>query len=87
MDVGLPRPVARRLRERLPRLRPAEGALRARRRLRRRGRLQGPEVVGRPLVQERPQRRGQDGQGDMHVGKRSCFHVIIAFKIYEPIAL
>ena len=26
-------------------------------------------------------------QGDMHVGKRSCFHVIIAFKIYEPIAL
>ena len=64
MDVGLPRPVARRLRERLPRLRPAEGALRARRRLRRRGRLQGPEVGGRPLVQERPQRRGQDGQGD-----------------------
>lgn len=57
MDVGLPRPVARRLRERLPRLRPAEGALRARRRLRRRGRLQGPEVGGRPLVQERPQRR------------------------------
>ena len=45
MDVGLPRPVARR-------------------RLRRRGRLQGPEVGGRPLVQERPQRRGQDGQGD-----------------------
>ena len=35
-----------------------------RRRLRRRGRLQGPEVGGRPLVQERPQRRGQDGQGD-----------------------
>lgn len=64
MDVGLSRPVARRLRERLPRLRPAEGALRARRRLRRRGRLQGPEVGGRPLVQERPQRRGQDGQGD-----------------------
>ena len=48
VDVGLPRPVARRLRERLPRLRPAEGALRARRRLRRRGRLQGPEVGGRP---------------------------------------
>ena len=64
MDVGLPGPVARRLRERLPRLRPAEGALRARRRLRRRGRLQGPEVGGRLLVQERPQRRGQDGQGD-----------------------
>lgn len=64
MDVGLPGPVARRLRERLPRLRPAEGALRARRRLRRRGRLQGPQVGGRPLVQERPQRRGQDGQGD-----------------------
>lgn len=64
MDVGLPRPVARRLRERLPRLRPAKGALRARRRLRRRGRLQGPEVGCRPLVQERPQRRGQDGQGD-----------------------
>ncbi len=28
VDVGLPRPVARRLRERLPRLRPAKGALR-----------------------------------------------------------
>ncbi len=41
-----------------------KGALRARRRLRRRGRLQGPEVGCRPLVQERPQRRGQDGQGD-----------------------
>ncbi len=56
--------VARRLRERLPRLRPGEGALRARRRLRRRGRLQGPEVSSRPLVQEQPRRHGQDGQGD-----------------------
>ena len=46
--IGLPRAVARGLRERLPRLRPAKGARRARRRVRRRRGLQGPEVGRRP---------------------------------------
>ena len=70
MGVGLPGPVARRLRERLPRLRAAEGAVGPRHRLRRRGRLQGPGVGGRPLVQERPRRRGQDGRGDTVARRR-----------------
>lgn len=64
VDVGLPRPVARRLRERLPRLRPAEGALRARRRLRRRRGLEDPQVGRRLGLEERQERRRQDGQGD-----------------------
>ena len=49
---------------------PQGGAVGPRRRLRRRGRLQGPGVGGRPLVQERPRRRGQDGRGDTVARRR-----------------
>ena len=60
----VPRAVARGLRERLPRLRPAKGARRARRRVRRRRGLEDPQVGRRLGLQERQERRRQDGQGD-----------------------
>jgi hypothetical protein len=64
VDGRVPRAVARGLRERLPRLRPAEGARRARRRVRRRRGLEDPQVGRRLGLQERQERRRQDGQGD-----------------------
>lgn len=64
VDGWVPRAVARGLRERLPRLRPAKGARRARRRVRRRRGLEDPQVGRRLGLQERQERRRQDGQGD-----------------------
>ena len=64
VDGWVPRAVARGLRERLPRLRPAAGARRARRRVRRRRGLEDPQVGRRLGLQERQERRRQDGQGD-----------------------
>lgn len=61
VDGRVPRAVARGLRERLPRLRPAKGA---RRRVRRRRGLEDPQVGRRLGLQERQERRRQDGQGD-----------------------
>ena len=61
VDGWVPRAVARGLRERLPRLRPAKGARRARRRVRRRRGLEDPQVGRRLGLQERQERRRQDG--------------------------